>query len=79
MQLAVETLLKVHDSKPQDPLAKRVSSRLFEALTELMQLDFPKASKDYLTIYESLVHRPRQPQRGTAAHGQVLPPGRPGT
>lgn len=55
---AVETLLKVHDNKPADPLSKRVRARLFEALTDLMQVDFPKASKDYLTIYQTLCSVP---------------------
>ena len=55
---AVETLLKVHDSKPTDPLGIRVRARLFEALTDLMQVDFPKASQDYLTIYETLCKVP---------------------
>ncbi len=55
---AVETLFKVHDSKPADPLGQRVRARLFEALTDLMQVDFSKASKDYLTIYETLCKVP---------------------
>ncbi len=58
VHLAVEMLLKVHDNKPADPLGKRVRARLFEALTDLMQVDFPKASKDYLTIYETLCKVP---------------------
>lgn len=59
---AVETLLKVHESKPADPLAKRVKARLFEALTDLVQADFPKASKDYLSIYKSLCSVPGNPE-----------------
>ncbi len=58
VHLAVATLLKVYERKPADPLGKRVSARLFEALTDLMQVDFPKASRAYLTIYEALTKVP---------------------
>jgi outer membrane protein assembly factor BamB len=58
VQVAVETLMKVYDKKPADPLGKRVKDRLFEALTDLTQIDFEKVSKDYLTIYESLCSVP---------------------
>ncbi|HZZ79968.1 MAG TPA: PQQ-binding-like beta-propeller repeat protein [Gemmataceae bacterium] len=58
VHLAVSTLLKVYDAKPADPLGQRVRARLFEALTDLMQVDFPKASKDYLETYRSLCSVP---------------------
>src|SRR6185369_10901404 len=54
VHLAVETLLKVYDRKPADPLGRRVEERLFEALTDLMQIDFNKGSRDYLAVYKTL-------------------------
>src|SRR6185369_16953092 len=54
VSVAVETLLKVYDSKPAAPLDVKVAERLFEGLTDLMKVDFPNASKNYLKIYEQL-------------------------
>lgn len=58
VHLAVETLLKVHDRKAPEALAKRVAERLFEALTDLMHIDFDKASTQYLKVYEDLTKVP---------------------
>jgi len=54
VNLAVDSLLKVYHNKPAEGLGKRVKERLFEALTDLMQVDFNTASKDHLTIYKAL-------------------------
>ncbi|MSQ93449.1 MAG: hypothetical protein EXR98_02710 [Gemmataceae bacterium] len=54
VHLAVENLLKVYNTNPADPLGKRVKDRLFEGLTDLLQLDFNKAAGDHLTIYKPL-------------------------
>jgi outer membrane protein assembly factor BamB/tetratricopeptide (TPR) repeat protein len=62
VHVAVETLLKVYNQNPADPLGKRVKERLFEALTDLMQIDFTKADKDYLTTYQALCNVPSNPQ-----------------
>lgn len=51
---AVERLLKAYQRTPADPLAKRVKERLFEAITDLMQVDFEAAAKEHLTVYQSL-------------------------
>src|ERR1051325_2029691 len=58
VNLAVDALLKVYNTKPNAPLAKRVDERLFEALTDLMQVDFDKASRDHLTVYKDLTSVP---------------------
>jgi outer membrane protein assembly factor BamB/tetratricopeptide (TPR) repeat protein len=55
---ATEMLMKVYDGKPADPLASRAKQRLFEALTDLMHVDFDAASRDYLTVYEALCKVP---------------------
>jgi outer membrane protein assembly factor BamB len=62
VHVAVETLLMVYNQNPADPLGKRVKERLFEALTDLMQIDFTKADKDYLTTYQALCNVPGNPQ-----------------
>lgn len=54
VKLAVENLLKVYNGNPAGPLAKRVKDRLFEALTDLMHIDFSNAAKDHLTVYKAL-------------------------
>ncbi len=54
VDLAVENLLKVFNNKPAAALGKRVNERLFEALTDLMQVDFEKASRDHLGVYKEL-------------------------
>ena len=51
---AVETLVKVYERKPAEPLGKHVKDRLFEALTDLLHIDFERASRDYLDIYRAL-------------------------
>lgn len=66
VHIAVETLLKVYDRKPAGALGQRVAERLFEALTDLMAVDFNKASQDYLTIYEGLLKAPTNPQEEQA-------------
>ena len=58
VHLAVESLMKVHNANPADPLGKRVKERLFEGLTDLLQLDFKKAAGDYLTVYKTLCSVP---------------------
>ena len=49
----VEDLREALANKPGDELAARVRSKLFEALTELLQHDFPRGEK-YLKEYEQL-------------------------
>lgn len=58
VSLAVESLLKVYNNKPAEALSKRVNERLFEALTDLMQVDFETASKAHLTVYDALTKVP---------------------
>ena len=58
VHVAVEILLKVYNGKPAGALGTKVAERLFEGLTDLMQVDFAKASKDYLAIYELLTKVP---------------------
>jgi outer membrane protein assembly factor BamB/tetratricopeptide (TPR) repeat protein len=66
VQVAVDTLLKAYNQNPADPLGKRVKERLFEALTDLMQIDFNKADKDHLTIYKALCTVPGNAQEEQA-------------
>ncbi len=54
-QAAVVDLLAVVDSKPEAKLATRAKDRLFEALTDLFQIDFKGAADKYLKNYEELV------------------------
>jgi outer membrane protein assembly factor BamB len=63
---AVATLLKVYERKPAEPLGKRVKERLFEALTDLMQIDFNRAAKDHLEVYTALCAIPGDPQEEQA-------------
>ncbi|MBI3823680.1 MAG: PQQ-binding-like beta-propeller repeat protein [Planctomycetes bacterium] len=58
VQPAVDSLLKAYQQSPPEPLAKRIKDRLFEALTDLMQIDFAKADKDHLTVYKALCSVP---------------------
>lgn len=55
---AVETLLKVTAKNPPVALAKRARDRLFEALTDLHQVDFSKASPKYLAEFKALTQVP---------------------
>ena len=57
---AVETLRKVYERKPADPLGKHVKERLFAALTDLLQTDFNKASKEDLKITLDLCTLPEK-------------------
>lgn len=50
---AVEDLREALANKPPDELAGKVKGKLFEALTELLQFDFPRGEK-YLAEYEAL-------------------------
>jgi outer membrane protein assembly factor BamB len=72
VQTAVDTLTKVFDRKPAGPLAKRVRERLFEALTDLAQVDFDKVSRDYLTLYKGLCDVPGDAKAEEARNGKFL-------
>jgi outer membrane protein assembly factor BamB len=58
---AVEDLREVLASKPPDELAVRTRSKMYEALTELLQHDFNKGEK-YLKDYEQLCRVEVDPQ-----------------
>lgn len=58
VHLAVTMLNKVYERKPAEPLAARAKARLFEALTDLMHIDFDKADKDYLATFKALCDVP---------------------
>jgi len=59
VQAAVDVLHKAYNNRPQEQaLNKRVRERLFEALTDLMHIDFAKADKDYLDTYKALCSVP---------------------
>jgi outer membrane protein assembly factor BamB/tetratricopeptide (TPR) repeat protein len=66
VHLAVETLLKAYNQNPANALGKRVKDRLFEAMTDLLQIDFKKADKDYLTTYKALCNIPDNAQEEQA-------------
>jgi outer membrane protein assembly factor BamB len=51
---AIEDLRKARDNKPDDALLKRIRTRLYEALTDLLQRDFA-AGEQYLKEYEDLL------------------------
>jgi outer membrane protein assembly factor BamB/tetratricopeptide (TPR) repeat protein len=51
---AVEDLRKARDGKPDAAVLKRIRTRLYEALTELLKRDFP-AGEPFLKEYEELL------------------------
>lgn len=58
---AVEDLRQVLAAKPTGPLLARARSRLYDALTDLFQVDFNEASTRHLTEYEELCKVPENP------------------
>ncbi|MCI0638280.1 MAG: PQQ-binding-like beta-propeller repeat protein [Gemmataceae bacterium] len=58
VQGAVDDLQLALARKPADPLAGRAKSRLYDALTDLLQVDFNNASTKYLDEYRQLCSVP---------------------
>jgi outer membrane protein assembly factor BamB/tetratricopeptide (TPR) repeat protein len=75
---AVETLLKVTAKNPPDPLGKRARDRLFEALTDLHNVDFKFASEKYLADYRALCNLPdnQEQQARLAKYHRIVGQGR---
>jgi outer membrane protein assembly factor BamB len=72
VQSAVDTLTKVYDRKPAGPLGSRLRERLFQAITDLAQVDFDKVSKDYLTLYKGLCDVPGNAKAEEARKGKFF-------
>jgi outer membrane protein assembly factor BamB len=80
VQRAVDDLVAVlADKNAQGDIVKRAKSRLYEALTDLLQTDFDKTAGKYLKDYQDLCKVPDNPQeelQRTAKYHYVVAVGR---
>jgi len=72
VQGAVDDLHAALHLKPEEPLAPRIRNRLYEALTDLFQLDFDRASAKYLDEYRELCKSPEHPQEQQPRQAKFL-------
>jgi outer membrane protein assembly factor BamB len=79
VQNAVNDLKRALDNNPVGPLAKRVKTNLYEALTQLLQSDFNVASAKYLDEYQKLCEvadDPKENQHRQARYFRIVGQGR---
>jgi outer membrane protein assembly factor BamB len=72
VQGAVDDLHAALAKNPQGPLTNRVRTKLYEALTDLFQLDFDKASAKYLDEYRALCKVPDKPEEQQQREARFL-------
>jgi outer membrane protein assembly factor BamB len=72
VQKAVNDLRAAFTKDPKGPLAPRVRTKLYEALTDLFQVDFDRASTDYLEEYRELCKATDNPQEQQQRQSRFL-------
>ena len=79
VQKAVDDLEKALTKKPEEPLQKRARLKLYEALTDLLNLDFVGAGSRYLDEYRELCQvpdNPKEQQQRQARYFRIVGQGR---